>query len=87
MKLFTKAALTFITASVVTTSAFASTDDTGFDRLLSAKSSVKALTATLENLGENVDNSVNLSGAHTISQKVAIYHAKHDALQDQFNAR
>ena len=83
MKTFTKATLTLLTAAVMTTSAFA--NDTVQERLQSAKGSVEALGTTLENMGADVDTSVDLSGAYTFSQKTAVYNAKHAELQEQFN--
>ena len=82
MKTFSKSAITFFAASVMATSAFAS-DST--DRLQSAKGSVEALGVTLENMGANVDTSVDLNGAYTADQKAAVYKAKHAELQNQFN--
>jgi hypothetical protein len=82
MKTFSKSAITFFTASVMATSAFAS-DST--DRLQSARGSVEALGVTLENMGANVDTSVDLNGAYTAGQKTAVYKAKHAELQSQFN--
>lgn len=83
MKTFTKATLTLLTAAVMTTSAFA--NDTVQERLQSAKGSVEALGTTLENMGADVDTSVDLSGAYTFSQKTAVFNAKHAELQEQFN--
>ena len=84
MKNLTKAALVLLTATAMT-SAFASSDDTAFERAQSAKSSVEALTVSLENLGATVDSSVDLNGANTFNQKAAAYDAKHAELQAQFN--
>ena len=84
MKNLTKAALILLTATTMT-SAFASSDDTAFDRAQAAKGSVEALTVSLENLGATVDSSVNLNGAYTFEQKAAVYDAKHAELQAQFN--
>jgi hypothetical protein len=83
MKTFTKTALTLLTASVMTTAAFA---ETGTERVQSAKGGVEALGITLENMGAPVDTSVNLNGAYTYDQKEAIYSAKHAELQNQFDA-
>ncbi|WP_339722063.1 hypothetical protein [Marinomonas primoryensis] len=83
MKTFTKTALTLLTASVMTTAAFA---ETGTERVQSAKGGVEALGITLENMGAPVDTSVNLNGAYTFDQKEAIYSAKHAELQNQFDA-
>jgi hypothetical protein len=83
MKIFTKTALTLLTASVMTTAAFA---ETGTERVQSAKGGVEALGITLENMGAPVDTSVNLNGAYTFDQKEAIYSAKHAELQNQFDA-
>ncbi|PYF84702.1 MULTISPECIES: hypothetical protein [Marinomonas] len=83
MKTFTKTSLALLTAAVMTTSAFA--NDTVEERLQSAKGSVEALGTTLENMGADVDTSVDLSGAYTFSQKAAVYNAKHAELQEQFN--
>ncbi|MFT7372930.1 MAG: hypothetical protein ACI9T9_001624 [Oleiphilaceae bacterium] len=81
MKKLTAIAATIITASVLSTSAFASSDDNAYDELLSAS----ALAVTLENLGQTVDTNLDLNGAHTFSQKEAVYSAKHAELQTQFN--
>jgi hypothetical protein len=83
MKTFTKTALNLLTASVMTTAAFA---ETGTERVQSAKGGVEALGITLENMGAPVDTSVNLNGAYTFDQKEAIYSAKHAELQNQFDA-
>ncbi|WP_392384077.1 hypothetical protein [Marinomonas primoryensis] len=83
MKTFTKTAFTLLTASVMTTAAFA---ETGTERVQSAKGGVEALGITLENMGAPVDTSVNLNGAYTFDQKEAIYSAKHAELQNQFDA-
>ena len=85
MKKLTAIAATLITASVLSTSAFASNDDNARDELLSAKAGVAALAVTLENLGQTVDSSVDLNNAHTFGQKEAAYDAKHSELQAQFN--
>lgn len=82
MKAFTKTTLALLTAAVMTTSAFA---ETGSEKVQSARGSVEALGVTLENMGANVDTSVNLNGAYTFEQKTAVYSAKHDELQKQFN--
>ncbi|BDX02695.1 MAG: hypothetical protein ACPGRG_14630 [Marinomonas sp.] len=83
MKTFTKTTLALLTAAVMTTSAFA---ETGTERLQSAKGSVEALATTLENMGAAVNTDVNLNGAYTFDQKVAVYNEKHAELQDQFDA-
>jgi len=85
MKKLTAIAATIITASVLSTSAFASSDDSPREELRSAKAGVSALAVTLENLGQTVDTNVDLNGAHTFSQKEAVYSAKHAELQTQFN--
>ncbi|NLQ16316.1 hypothetical protein HGG82_01595 [Marinomonas sp. M1K-6] len=85
MNTFSKTAITFFTASVIATSAFAA-DENAADRLQSARGSVLALSATLENMGAKVDSTVNLKGAYTYNQKTAIYQAKHADLQSQFDA-
>ncbi|MEO9275164.1 hypothetical protein ABFY09_09885 [Marinomonas sp. 5E14-1] len=86
MKKLTAIAATFITASVLSTSAFASNDDSPREELRSAKVGVAALAVTLENLGQTVDTSVDLNGAHTFGQKEAAYNAKHAELQAQFDS-
>ncbi|UTW01325.1 hypothetical protein KDW99_09415 [Marinomonas rhizomae] len=83
MKNLHKTILTLVTASVMTTAAFA---ETGTERVQSAKGSVEALGTTLENMGANVDTSVDLNGAYTFDQKAAVYNAKHAELQDQFDS-
>ena len=83
MKNLTKAALVLLTATTMT-SAFAASEN-GIERVQSAKSSVDALTVTLENLGATVDKSVDLNGAYTFDQKEAAYDAKHADLQAQFD--
>ena len=83
MKAITKLSLVFLTASVMTSAAFAETAD---ERLQSAKGSVEALTVTLENMGADVNANVDLNGAYTFDQKAAVYNQKHVELQDQFNA-
>tara|TARA_R110001632_G_scaffold82802_6_gene183693 strand:+ start:43563 stop:43835 length:273 start_codon:yes stop_codon:yes gene_type:complete len=83
MKTFNKTVLTLLTASLMTTAAFA---ETGTERVQSAKGGVEALGITLENMGAPVDTSVNLNGAYTFDQKEAIYSAKHAELQNQFDA-
>ena len=85
MKKLTAIAATLITASVLSTSAFASSDDSAREELRSAKAGVAALANTLENLGATVDTSVDLNGASTFSQKEAAYDAKYAELQAQFN--
>ncbi|NVK75566.1 MAG: hypothetical protein HWE24_19000 [Oceanospirillaceae bacterium] len=82
MKTITKTTLALLTASVMATSAFAETPS---ERLQSARGSVEALGVTLENMGANVDTSVNLNGAYSYGQKTAIYSEKHAELQQQFN--
>ncbi|ETI62095.1 hypothetical protein [Marinomonas profundimaris] len=86
MNKFNKTILALLAASVMTTSAFASSDESSTDRIQSAKGSVEALAVTLENMGANVDTSVNLKGAYTADQKVSRYNAKHAELQTQFDA-
>lgn len=85
MKTLNKTALTLLAATVMTTSAFADTEG-ATDRIQSAKGSVEALSVTLENMGADVDTSVDLNGAYTADQKVSIYNAKHAELQAQFDA-
>ena len=85
MKTLNKTILALLAASVMTTGAFAGTGDGADDRIQSAKGSVEALTVTLENLGAEVDSSVNLNGAYTADQKVSLYNAKHAELQNQFD--
>lgn len=85
MKTMTKAALTLFTATAMT-SAFAATDDNYTDRIQSTKAGIEALSNTLENMGANVETSVDLNGAYTPSQKEAVYEAKYAELQDQFDA-
>lgn len=85
MKKLAAIAATLVTATVLSTSAFASSDDSPREELRSAKAGVEALAATLENLGQTVDTSVDLNGAYTFSQKEAVYNAKHAELQAQFN--
>ncbi|MCW4631700.1 MULTISPECIES: hypothetical protein [Marinomonas] len=85
MKTLNKAALAILAATVMTTSAFASTEG-ATERVQSAKGSVEALSVTLENMGADVDASVDMNGAYTADQKVSIYNAKHDELQAQFDA-
>jgi len=86
MKKLTAITATLITASVLSTSAFASSDDTAREEFRSAKAGVAALANTLESLGASVDSSVDLNGASTFSQKEAVYDAKYAELQTQFNA-
>ncbi|QUX91707.1 hypothetical protein CYL31_09905 [Marinomonas sp. A3A] len=83
MKTFTKTTLALLAASVMTTAAFA---ETGTERVQSARGSVEALGATLENMGAAVDTSVDLNGAYTFDQKAAVYKAKHNELQAQFDS-
>jgi hypothetical protein len=83
MKTFTKTTLAFLTAALMTTSAFA---ETGFEKVQSARGGVEALGVTLENMGANVDTSVNLNGAYTFDQKAAVYSEKHAELQSQFDS-
>lgn len=85
MKKLTAIAATIVTASVLSTSAFASNDDNTSDRFQSARGGVEALTVTLENLGATVDKNIDLSGAYTYGQKTAVYNAKHADLQAQFD--
>ncbi|AEF54938.1 hypothetical protein [Marinomonas posidonica] len=81
-----KTILTLVTVSVFSTAAMAASDESASDRLMSARGSVEALAMTLENMGANVDASVDLNGAYTPAQKTALYLQKHDALQAQFDA-
>ncbi|MGO2511451.1 hypothetical protein [Marinomonas polaris] len=83
MKTITKVTLALLTASAMTTAAFA---ETGIEHVQSAKGSVEALGVTLENMGANVDTSVDLNGAYTFEQKAAVYNTKHAELQNQFDA-
>jgi hypothetical protein len=69
----------------MTTSAFAASGESSTDRIQSAKGSVEALAVTLENMGADVDSSVNLNGVYTADQKVSVYNAKHAELQNQFD--
>lgn len=85
MKKLTTIVATLITASALSTVAFASSDDNSREKLRSAEASVTALAKTLENLGQTVDTNVNLDGAYTPAQKTAAYKAKHAELQAQFN--
>ncbi|RBO82746.1 hypothetical protein [Marinomonas aquiplantarum] len=85
MKNLTKAALTLLTATAMT-SAFAASDDNYSDRIQSTKAGIEALSNTLENMGATVDASVDLNGAYTPSQKEAVYAEKYSDLQDQFDA-
>jgi hypothetical protein len=85
MKKLTAIVATLITASVLSTAAFASSDDSPREELRSAKAGVTALALTLENLGQTVDTNVDLNGAHTFSQKEAVYSTKHAELQAQFD--
>ena len=86
MKKLTAIAATLITASALSTSAFASTDDSAVESFQTARAGVQALTVSLENLGATVDKNVDLNGAYTFSQKEAAYNAKHSDLQAQFEA-
>ncbi|BDX02696.1 MAG: hypothetical protein ACPGRG_14635 [Marinomonas sp.] len=79
-----KAMLAFVTASAMSTSVFAASESAS-ERIQSAKGSVEALSVTLENMGADVDSSVNLKGAYTADQKVSVYNAKHAELQAQFD--
>ncbi|BFM48110.1 hypothetical protein [Marinomonas sp. THO17] len=85
MKMLTKATLTLLTATAMT-SAFAASDGNYSDRIQSTKAGIEALSNTLEKMGANVDVSVDLNGAYTPSQKEAVYSAKYAELQDQFDA-
>ncbi|MBR7888572.1 hypothetical protein J9B83_06410 [Marinomonas sp. A79] len=85
MKTFNKALLAVIAASTMSTAAFASSDDTAYDRLQTTKAGLHSLGQSLENMGANVDTSVDLSGANTLNQKEAVYSAKYAELQTQFN--
>ena len=79
-----RAILALVTTSALATSAFAASESSD-ERLQSARGSVQALSATLENMGADVDSSVNLSGAFTANQKASVYQAKHAELQAQFD--
>ncbi|PYF84703.1 MULTISPECIES: hypothetical protein [Marinomonas] len=79
-----RAILALVTTSALATSAFAATESS-YERLQSARGSVEALSVTLENMGADVDSSVNLNGAYTNEQKTSAYQAKHAELQAQFN--
>lgn len=85
MKKLATITATLIAASVLSTSAFAASDESPREELRSAKAGVTALAQTLENLGQTVDASVDLNGANTFSQKEAAYNAKHAELQAQFD--
>ncbi|MFT7372931.1 MAG: hypothetical protein ACI9T9_001625 [Oleiphilaceae bacterium] len=85
MKKLTTIVATLITASALSTAAFASNDDNASEELRSAKAGVEALAVTLKNLGQTVDTNVDLNDAYTFSQKEAAYNAKHAELQAQFN--
>lgn len=85
MKTFTKTTLVFLATAAMATSAFAS-DDSAYEKLQASKAGVKSLANTLENMGANVDTSVDLNGANTLNKKEAVYSAKYSELQDQFNA-
>ncbi|MEO9275163.1 hypothetical protein ABFY09_09880 [Marinomonas sp. 5E14-1] len=85
MKKLAAIAATLVTATVLSTSAFALDNDNPREELRSAKVGVEALAVTLENLGQTVDTSVDLNGAYTLSQKEAVYNAKQAELQTQFN--
>jgi len=84
MNKFTAIAATIITASALSTSAFASSDDSPLESFQTARAGVAALTVSLENLGATVDSNVDLNGANTFSQKEAAYNVKHAELQAQF---
>lgn len=86
MKTLNKTFLALVTASVMATSAFAASDESSSDRLQSARGSVEALAVTLENMGADVDASVDLNGAYTADQKVSLYNAKHAQLQAEFDS-
>ncbi|RBP84575.1 hypothetical protein EBI01_04625 [Marinomonas rhizomae] len=85
MKTLNKTALALVVASVMATSAFASSNESAYERVQSAKGSVEALAVTLENMGADVDANVDLNGAYTADQKVSAYNAKHAELQTEFN--
>ena len=86
MKTLTKTIFSLVTASILATSAFASSNDSPYEQAQGAKARVEALSATLENMGVNVDTSVDLNGANTFQQKAAVYNAKHAELQAEFNS-
>lgn len=79
------ATLALITASTLSAAAFAANDDNAYDELRNAKSSVKALSLTLENLGVDTNIEVDLTGAYTFAQKTAVYEDKYAELRQQFN--
>ncbi|RBP84573.1 hypothetical protein EBI01_04635 [Marinomonas rhizomae] len=85
MKNFNKISLALLAASTITTAAFASSNESAYERVQSAKGSVEALGVTLENMGASVDTSVDLNGAYTFDQKVAVYNEKHAELQNKFD--
>jgi hydroxypyruvate isomerase len=85
MKTLNKSILALFTASVMATSAFAASGESATDRIQSARGSVEALAVTLENMGADVDASVNLNGTYTADQKVSLYNVKHNELQAQFD--
>ena len=86
MNTLNKTLLALVTATAFSGAAIASSDESTSDRLMSARGSVEALATTLENMGANVDASVDLNGAYTPSQKIAVYKEKHAELQAQFDA-
>lgn len=86
MKKLTKTTLALLTASLMTSAAFAASNDSPSEQLQEAKVRVEALSSTLENMGENVDASVDLNGAYTFDQKEAVYNAKYNELQNQFDS-
>ncbi|BFM48111.1 hypothetical protein [Marinomonas sp. THO17] len=86
MNTLNKTLLALVTTAVFSSAAMATSDESVSDRLMSARGSVEALATTLENMGANVDASVDLNGAYTPFQKIAVYQEKHDELQAQFDA-
>lgn len=85
MKNLNKFILVLATASIMATSVFAASNESPSEELLNAKGRVEALSTTLENMGENVNSSVDLNGAYTFNQKTAVYNDKHAELQAQFD--
>ncbi|GAB3485265.1 hypothetical protein [Marinomonas epiphytica] len=85
MNTFKKSAIALFATAVMTSGAFANTDDSPIEQVRTAKAGVDALAKTLELQGVAVDASVNLNGAHTFAEKEAAYQAKYAELQAQFN--
>ncbi|WP_460756029.1 hypothetical protein, partial [Marinomonas epiphytica] len=71
MNTFKKSAIALFATAVMTSGAFANTDDSPIEQVRTAKAGVDALAKTLELQGVAVDASVNLSGAHTFAEKEA----------------